>query len=139
EGFRADIGGVRSMAFSADGALLACAGITDVSNAFAGVGKPLVILFDWQTGKGKQNLRAKEALPGTAGGVGFHPAGHIIAAGAGNGGALWFFKPDQAQDVFTLKMPNNARDLDLHPDGKRLAVPLFEGIARVYDMTPKQG
>src|SRR5437867_1564182 len=39
--FCADHGGVRSMAFSPDGSLLACAGITDVSNAFAGVGKPL--------------------------------------------------------------------------------------------------
>ena len=44
--FQADIGGVRSMAFSPDGSLLACAGITDVSNAFAGVGNPLIVLFD---------------------------------------------------------------------------------------------
>src|SRR5262249_8297146 len=51
--FGADHGGVRSMAFSADGSLLACAGITDVTNAFAGIGKPLVILFDWQSGKPK--------------------------------------------------------------------------------------
>src|SRR5262249_9164694 len=43
-GFRADIGGVRSIAFSADGSLLACAGITNVSNAFAGVGNPAVLL-----------------------------------------------------------------------------------------------
>ncbi len=42
--FMADHGGVRSMAFSADGSLLACAGITNVSNAFAGIGNPLVVL-----------------------------------------------------------------------------------------------
>ena len=37
--------------FSADGAYLVCAGITNVSNAFAGTGNPLFVLFDWKTGK----------------------------------------------------------------------------------------
>src|SRR5262249_26421968 len=55
--FRADHGGVRSMAFNRDGSLLACAGITNVSNAFAGVGNPLVVLFDWANGKQKQLLQ----------------------------------------------------------------------------------
>ena len=45
EGFGADIGGVRSMAFSGDGRHLACGGITEVSNAFAGIGTPLVVVF----------------------------------------------------------------------------------------------
>ncbi len=48
--FMADIGGVRSTAFDAKGEQLACAGITNVSNAFAGVGNPLVVLLDWATG-----------------------------------------------------------------------------------------
>jgi hypothetical protein len=52
-------------------------------------------------------------------------------AGGGNCGALWFWKPDAAQAFNTLALPNNARDLDLHPDGKRLAVPFFDGAVRV--------
>src|SRR5205807_1515673 len=56
---------------------------------------------------------------------------------ADHGGALWFWKPDAAQAVHTLALPNNARDLDLHPDGKRLAVPFFDGAVRVYDLAPK--
>jgi WD40 repeat protein len=130
--FMADIGGVRSMAFSADGTLLACAGITNVSNAFAGVGNPLVVLFDWATGKQKQLLRPKVAFQGTAWGVVIHPASFIAAAGGGNGGILWFWKPDNAQDFFNLKLPNNARDLDLHSDGRRLAVAFFDGAIRTY-------
>jgi WD40 repeat protein len=135
--FEADIGGVRGMTFRADGNLLACAGITDVSNAFAGIGGPLVVLFDWQSGKPKQLLRPREAFQGTAWGVVFHPAGFLASAGGGNGGVLWFWKPDQATDIFHLKLPTNARDLDLHPDGRRLAVAGADGAARVYDLGPK--
>jgi WD40 repeat protein len=135
--FAADIGGVRSMAFDRNGKLLACAGITEVSNAFAGVGKPLVVLFDWTTGKRKQALAPKEAFQGTAWGVAFHPSGFVIGAGGGNGGALWFWKPEEAQAFFTLKLPQNARDLDLHGDGKRLAVAGADGVLRVYEMMAK--
>jgi WD40 repeat protein len=135
--FAADIGGARAMAFNQDGSLLACAGITEVSNAFAGVGKPAVVLFDWSSGTRKQLLGPKEAFQGTAWGVAFHPSGFVIGAGGGNGGALWFWKPDEAQAFFTLKLPNNARDLDLHPDGKRLAVACADGVLRVYEMTAK--
>jgi WD40 repeat protein len=132
--FKADHGGVRGMAFGPDGALLACAGITNVSNAFAGIGNPLVVLFDWAGGKQKQLLRPKAAFQGTAWGVVVHPAGFVAAVGGGNGGVLWFWKPDNAQDFFTLPLPNNARDLDLHPDGRRLAVAFFDGAVRTYDM-----
>src|SRR5207245_1607150 len=79
--FMADHGGLRGMAFSADGKLLAGCGITDVSNAFAGVGKPLVVLFDWQAGK-RTLLRPKEDFTGTAWGMIFHPSGFLAAAGA---------------------------------------------------------
>ena len=62
--FRADIGGIRAIAFNADGALLACGGITDVSNAFAGVGKPAVVIVDWATGKSRPLVRPKEEFQG---------------------------------------------------------------------------
>jgi WD40 repeat protein len=136
--FRADHGGIRGMAFAPDGALLACAGITNVSNAFAGVGNPLVVLFDWRTGKQKQLLRSKAPFQGTAWGVIVHPAGFLAGVGGGNGGMLWFWKPDAAADFFNLKLPNNARDLDLHPDGKRLAVAFFDGAVRVYSLEANQ-
>jgi WD40 repeat protein len=137
--FMADHGGVRGMAFNGDGSLLACAGITDVSNAFAGVGKPLVVLFDWASGKQKQLLRPKENFQGTAWGVLFHPDGFLASVGGGNGGVLWFWKPDKGQDFFHLKLPNNARDLDLHPDRRRLAVAFFDGAVRLYSMEAPAG
>lgn len=135
--FGADIGGIRGISFSPDGKLLACAGITNVSNAFAGVGNPLVILFDWTTGKPKQLLKPKDAFQGTAWGVVCHPEGPIIGAAGGNGGMVWFWKADEAASTFAFKVPNNARDLALHPDGKRIAVPCADGAVRLYDISAK--
>jgi hypothetical protein len=137
--FRGSHGGARGMAFNADGTLLACSGVTEVSNAFAGVGKPLVVLLDWQTGKTRQLLRPKVPFQGTAWGVAFHRAGFVAGVGGGNGGELWFWKPEQALAFHTVKLANNARDLDLHPDGRRLAVAFFDGAVRMYDMGPNKG
>jgi WD40 repeat protein len=137
KGFGADIGGVRSIAFSPNGELLACAGITNVSNAFAGVGNPLVVLFDWGSGKTKTQLKPKEAFQGTAWGVAFGPHGRILGVAGGNGGMLYAWKPEEANAVFALKLASNARDLSLHPDGRRLAVPFENGMIRLYDMGPK--
>ena len=137
--FRADIGGVRSMAFNRDGSLLACAGITEVTNAFAGVGKPAVVLFDWHTGNRTQVLRGPANFQGTAWGTICHPTGFIAGACGGNGGALYFWRPNQAQPFHAMSLPNNARDLDLHPDGRRLAIPFFDNAVRIYDLAPPQG
>jgi WD40 repeat protein len=131
--FMADHGGARGMTFSPDGQWLACCGITEVSNAFAGVGKPAVALFDWATGARKQLLRPKEAFQGTAWGVVFQPAGWVVAVGGGNGGVLWYWKPEDPVSAFKLALPTNARDLALHADGRRLAVACFDGAVRLYE------
>ena len=136
--FRADIGGARGMSFSPDGRFLACSGITEVTNAFAGVGKPLVILFDWYTGQRKQMLQPTDAFQGVAWGVSFHPAGFIVAVGGGGGGGiLWFWRPDRPQSFHSLKLPNTAYDLALHPNGLQLATAHFDGALRLHDMTAK--
>ncbi|NBO91972.1 MAG: hypothetical protein EBV06_06620 [Planctomycetia bacterium] len=137
QGFGADIGGVRSMAFSPDGKWLACAGITEVTNAFAGVGKPLVVLFDWVAGKTKTLLRPKTNFQGTAWGVAFHPSGFILGVGGGSGGAFWAWKLEESLASFTLTLPNNARDLTVHPEGRYFTVPFENGSLRMYDMGPK--
>ncbi len=138
--FQADFGGIRSLEFSADGALLGCAGITNSTNAFAGVGTPAVLVLDWQTGKRKQLLLPQDDFSGTAWRVVFHATGFVIGAGSGRvrgNGLLWFWKPEQAQAFFALKLPTNVRDMDLHPDGRRLAVAFFDDTVRLYDMVPK--
>ena len=96
--------------------MLACTGITNVTNAFAGIGNPAVVLFDWRAGNRAEVLRPQPNFQGTGWGVIWHPTGFLAGVGGGNGAALWFWRPDQAIPFHTLALPGNARDLDLHAD-----------------------
>jgi WD40 repeat protein len=133
--FMADIGGVRAIAFRKDGSELACAGISNVSNAFAGVGNPLVLLFNWKDGQSTQ-LKPKDVFQGTAWGVGFHPAGYVVAAGGAAQGRIWFWKQGETATMHTVTVPVNCRDLSLHPDGQLVAVACANGTAKVYTLRP---
>ena len=136
--FRADIGGARCMAYSPDGQYLACGGITEVSNAFAGVGKPAIALFDLASGKQKRLFVPKAPFQGTMWGVAFHPEGNLIVGlASGSGASLFFWTLDQANDFHTLALPVIARDLDLNPDGHRLALACYDGSTRIFDMSNK--
>jgi WD40 repeat protein len=137
--FRADMGGARDMRFSPDGKTLAVAGLTDVTNAFAGVHKPMILLVDWDAGKHRRKLKA-DSYKGMAWGVRFHPEGFLVAVGAPQGGAsgvLWFWKPDEDKPFHTVKLSHCGRAVDLTPDATKLAVAQFDGLLKVYQMTEK--
>lgn len=135
--FAADMGGARDLQFSPDGKTLASAGITKVVNSFAGVQDPIIMLFDWSTGKETAQLKPDKAFQGIAWGVRFHPDGFLIGAGADRSGKgeLWFQKTSEAEFSETVKLPKAARGLDLLSDGLHLAVAHSDGTARVYRMT----
>ena len=136
--FWADIGGARGMTFNRDGSLLAVSGITNVSNAFAGVGNPLVLLWDWAKGEKPQEQRFTKNIRGVAWGVELHPDGFSIAAsGGGGGGYLLFWKLDQKDQFHELKLPDTARDMDMHPDSIRLATAHYDGHVRICQMAAK--
>ena len=132
--FRADHGGIRSMAFNADGSLLACAGITNVSNAFAGIGNPAIVLFNWQTGQRSQVLRVAPAFQGTAWGVAFHTMGKtwIGLAGGGGGGWLYFWSGNAAEEDFRFKLKSDGRGMSLAHDQTRVAVAHADSHLRIY-------
>jgi len=138
KGFKADIGGIRAIDFNADGSLLACAGITNVTNAFAGVGNPCVELIDWKTAKRKTQHLSKAKLRGVAWGVGMHSSAITIGvSGGGGGGHLLFWKHAEQNEFHTHKRPNSARDLDLASNDTDLATAHADGHIRIHRMTPK--
>jgi WD40 repeat protein len=138
--FKADYGGPYCLTFSPDGKFLAAGGITNVTNAFAGVGNAAVTIFDWSKGEKAQLHKPKENLNGKAFGAAYHPQGFLIVAGGGGaGGYLFFFKQDQPNEFHKLKLAASARDLALHKDGLQLAVPCHDNQVRIYAMkTPDE-
>jgi WD40 repeat protein len=147
--FRADIGGARSIAFSGDGKLLALGGMTNCTNAFAGIGNIAVVLIDWESGKQLVQLEAKDKVNGLAWGLRQHRDGFWIGL-AGGGGGGWFYywkavpagaaappEAPAAQEFFKFKLPDTGRDLDMHPDQLRLAVAHADGNLRLYHLHKK--
>ena len=135
--FVATIGGFRGMAFSPDGRFVGCSGITNVSNAFAGVGNPSVVAFDWQTNEQKTEHLSKGKLRGVAWGVVAHEDGTRIAATGGSGGYLLFWKKGEVDEFHNLKLKDVGRDLALSSDGLQLAVAHFNGHISVCRMEKK--
>lgn len=138
ETFKADIGGCRGLTFNSDGSKLAASGITNVTNAFAGVGEPAVVVFDWETGKELIQHQSKAKVKGVAWGVAFHPDSLWIGLSGGSGGGfLFFWKPDQKEEFHQFKLPNTGRDFDLAADNVHAAVAHFDNQVRVYRLSEK--
>jgi WD40 repeat protein len=137
-GFMADYGGPHCMTITPDGKRVLAGGITNVTNAFAGIGNPIIVQIDWDAGKDAVTHLTKGKINGVVWGVAMHPEGFVIGALGGQaGGQLYFWKPDQADEFHTFNLGNSARDLSLHPDGLRLATAHHDGNVRISLMAPK--
>jgi WD40 repeat protein len=139
--FRADMGGARDMRFSPDGKYLAVAGLTEVTNAFGGVHKPIVLLMDWESGEFKKKLKIDSR--GMAWGIRFHPEGFLVGAGATDAttnrskGVLWFWNLDDDKPFHTFKLTGGGRALDLTPDGRQAAVAQTDRKLQIVQFTAK--
>ncbi|REK12012.1 MAG: WD40 repeat domain-containing protein [Planctomycetota bacterium] len=138
KGFRADIGGVRGIAFSADASLLACGGISEVTNAFAGIGYPKVVTFDYEAGTLKKTHTASKKLRGAVWNVRYLADGTLVAGDGGHeGGHFLFWNAHDEKEFFDFKMPRTCYDFDLHPDGVRLVSTHDDNMLRLWSMAPK--
>lgn len=131
--FLADIGGARCMAFSIDGTRLALGGVTNVTNAFAGVGECAVVLLDLTQPKIALQFEAAEKVNGSAWGVIQHPQGFWIGLTGGTGGGwLYFWRDDKPAEFFKLNLKNDGRGLSMSPDNTRIAVAHADRHLRIY-------
>ena len=130
-------GGVRSIAISPDGKQLAAVGLHKATNPLGAVNEPLVVTFDWATGK-KQKSHVAEGVKGIGWRVAYLADGSFVCMSGGSGGGfLIFWKANEEKAFHKLKLPDTARAMDLHGDGVRLATAHFDGHLRVSKMAPK--
>lgn len=111
--------GIRDTRFIQDGKTLACAGLTELKDGDRRGGNATVVLLDWETGKQVKTFVAKGA--GYVERFVFHSDSLSMAAClTQENGSLQFWNGAAAEPITQVKSP--CRDMDLHPDGLRIAV-----------------
>jgi WD40 repeat protein len=130
-GQQVDYGGVRTMAFSADGKRLTAGGLYKGSNPLGAVNEPLELLWNWDDQKLLRSHIAEGITAGVIWRSAYLPDQTIVAACGGNAPHLLFWKEDADKDFHRLAMPNSTRDMDVHPDGIRVATAHFDKNVRI--------
>jgi WD40 repeat protein len=137
-GQQVDYGGVRALAVSPDGKWLAAGGLYKASNPLGAVNEPLVLLFDWASKK----LARQQITEGIPGGVvsrlRWLGDGSLMGVSGGtSGGFLLFWEPDADKAFHRFQLPALARDMDLHPDGLRVATAHSDKQIRITRLAAK--
>lgn len=108
------IGGIRSLAFSPDGSLLAVGGIGAIGNIDHLDAPARIEVFDWRTGERKLELAAKHK--GLAERLSFSLDGaSLLVAGGDHGGFLEQFQLSDGKSLFDAKAPMHIHDLAWTP------------------------
>ncbi len=131
-----DFGGVRGLSLSPDGKHLACGGLHKAENPLGAVHEPIVLRFDWETGKLLQS-HVQPGLRGVAWRVLFHPEGFLMGDSGGGGGGHLLFWNQEEKPFHAFKLPDTAREFDLHPDGLQVATAHYGKTVRISRMAPK--
>jgi WD40 repeat protein len=138
DGQAVHFGGVRCMAFNRDAKLLACGGLHKATNPLGAVHEPLVVVFDWDAGTVVRSQVTAE-YAGVAWRLIYHPDGYLLGvAGGSGGGVLLFWKPEEDATFFKFKLPNLARDGDLHADGMQVATAHHDKHLRISRLEKKK-
>lgn len=138
KGQQTDFGGVRGVSMNPAKKLLAAGGTYKATNPFGAIHEPLALLFSSETGK----LEKKLVAPGIKRGVIWRVVwlnDELLCGicGGGDGGFLLFWNLESEKDFHRFKLPNLARDMDVHPDGIQIATAHYDRHVRITKLTKK--
>ena len=117
-----DVGGVRALAFAADGKSLIAAGSQPKSGGFVQA-FPLIVELEWATGKRLSQYKGASDNEGFVHDLIRLDGGLLagVTSGQPGQGKLFVWKPGEAKLHFESSKLPNCHSLALHPDGKILA------------------
>jgi WD40 repeat protein len=137
-GQQVDFGGVRALAVSPDGKWLAAGGLYKASNPLGAVHEPIVLLFNLETGAMERQLITDGITGGVVWRLSWLSDGSLMGVcGGSSGGWLLFWKTDAEKDYHRFKLPNLARDMDLHSDGIQVATAHHDRHVRITKLAAK--
>jgi WD40 repeat protein len=118
-----DIAGLRVLMFLDGGKTLAAAG-TSPKNGATIQSVPLMLFFDFASGKPEREFRHGAPKDGFINDMAWHPDGYLLLATSGDPGSgkLQFLRPTESEPFYTNTDMANCHSVALHPDGKRFAV-----------------
>lgn len=118
-----DIAGLRALAFSKDGKKLVAAGILPKNGATV-QGTPLLLYFDYESGKLEQQFTHGEPKDGYIEDIAVTSGGEVLAVTSGTpGSGLFFFHtPGEKSPSYVSNKLANCLSVALHPEGRRFVV-----------------
>jgi WD40 repeat protein len=118
-----DVGGVKCLAFNADGSRLFVGGAVPKSGGFVQA-TPLVVELEWPTGKRVSQWKGASDNEGYVHDMLWHPDGFLVGATSGQPGQgkMIFWKPGEAAAFAAVTKYPNCHSVDRNPADGRLAL-----------------
>ncbi len=120
---------------------IAGGGLHKATNPLGAVHEPIALVFDAKTRKLARTLLTDGIPGGVLWGLRYLADGTLMGAcGGTSGGFLLFWKAGADKDFHRLTLPGgSARELDLHPDGLRVATAHHDGYVRITRLAAGKG
>ncbi|HEV7401943.1 MAG TPA: WD40 repeat domain-containing protein [Chthoniobacteraceae bacterium] len=137
EGQQVHYGGVRALVFSPDAKTLVAGGLTKATNPLGNVQQPLVMRFDWESGKTTGNHTVEGATGERVWSLEYLAEGLFVGCLGGTKNQLAFWKEGEEKPVHAFLLANSAHGMSLSADALLVATTHHDGKLRITKLAAK--